>query len=152
MIKRLYRNKQNKMIGGVASGMADYFEVDPVLVRALFIIITIAYGIGLLAYIVLWIIIPSNEIEEQYNFNSHNDNPNTFSSVEDESYYNDINISNKKNDRKFLSGIILILSGIIIFIKQVLPDFNFEYIVPIILIIVGFSILYKRNFFSNKGE
>lgn len=58
-IKRLYRApKSESMIGGVAAGIANYFEIDPTLVRLLWIILLFGYGFGFLAYLVCWIIIP----------------------------------------------------------------------------------------------
>jgi phage shock protein C len=58
MAKQLLRNESNKMIAGVCSGLADYFGVDPTLVRIGFVIATVAFGIGVLPYIILWIVIP----------------------------------------------------------------------------------------------
>jgi len=58
--KRLYRDENNKILGGVCSGIAAYFGIDPVIVRILFIV----SGIGLLAYILLWMFVPgSNSLE-----------------------------------------------------------------------------------------
>ncbi|MBI4152690.1 PspC domain-containing protein [Candidatus Woesearchaeota archaeon] len=58
-IKRLYRSRNNQIIGGVCAGIADYFEVDPVLVRLIWVIATLfSMGLGILAYIIAWIIIP----------------------------------------------------------------------------------------------
>ncbi|MFH1473819.1 MAG: PspC domain-containing protein [Candidatus Aenigmatarchaeota archaeon] len=59
-IKRLYRSGKNKILGGVCGGLADYFNVDPTIVRILWIIFGLAYGSGLLAYLIAWIIIPRN--------------------------------------------------------------------------------------------
>lgn len=56
--RRLYRNGNDKMLGGVCSGVANYFEIDPVMVRLLFVILFLTAGIGLLAYIIAWIIVP----------------------------------------------------------------------------------------------
>lgn len=56
--KRLYRNRFRRILGGVCSGMADYFNIDPVLVRVLWVVFTLMGGAGLLAYIICWIIIP----------------------------------------------------------------------------------------------
>ena len=58
MEKRLVRNVQDKKIGGVCAGLADYFDIDPTLVRALWIIFTLLGGSGVLAYIILWVIMP----------------------------------------------------------------------------------------------
>lgn len=151
MVKKLYRNRHDKMIGGVASGLADYFEIDPIIIRALFIIITIAYGIGFIAYIVLWIIIPVNEFENNDNFNSY-DNSTDYDTKLGTDEFDNIDYTNKKNDRKLLGGIVLIVIGFLLFLNEILPDFEFEYIVPIILIIIGVSILYKHNYFRKRGE
>ncbi|MDF1543561.1 MAG: PspC domain-containing protein [bacterium] len=56
--KKLYRNTNNKMLGGVCSGLADYFEIDPTLVRLLAVACVLLGGTGVLAYIVAWIIMP----------------------------------------------------------------------------------------------
>lgn len=151
MVKKLYRNRHDKMIGGVASGLADYFEVDPLIIRALFIIITIAYGIGGVAYIVLWIIVPANDFDNIENFGTYDTTSNFDTKIETDEFDN-INYTNKKNDRKLLGGIVLIVIGFLLFLNQILPDFEFEYIVPIILIIIGVSILYKQNYFRKRGE
>ncbi len=56
--KRLYRDENNKILGGVCSGIAAYLGIDPVIVRVLFIV----SGIGFLAYILLWIFVPGSNI------------------------------------------------------------------------------------------
>ncbi|EFO54289.1 MULTISPECIES: PspC domain-containing protein [Streptococcus] len=58
MEKRLVRNVQDKKIAGVCAGLADYFDIDPTLVRALWILFTLLGGSGVLAYIILWVIMP----------------------------------------------------------------------------------------------
>ena len=56
--RRLYRNPNDKMLGGVCGGIASYFDIDAVLVRLVFAIMFFTAGVGLLAYILAWIIIP----------------------------------------------------------------------------------------------
>lgn len=56
--RRLYRNPNDKVIGGVCSGVANYFDIDPVIVRLTFAVLFLAAGIGLLTYILAWVIIP----------------------------------------------------------------------------------------------
>lgn len=58
--KRLYRSGKEKILGGVCGGIAEYFNVDPTLVRLLWVFFILAFGTGLLAYIIAWIIIPRN--------------------------------------------------------------------------------------------
>src|SRR6266542_793348 len=56
--KRLYRHTEDKMIAGVASGLADYVNVDPVIVRVAFVILALVGGVGLIAYGALWLLVP----------------------------------------------------------------------------------------------
>lgn len=59
--KRLYRDKDNAVLAGVASGLANYFGLDPVIVRLIFIIAVFFNGLGLLVYIILWLVVPIAE-------------------------------------------------------------------------------------------
>ena len=56
--KKLYRSQSNKMIAGVCGGIADYFEIDPTLIRLIVVAIALFGGVGLLAYIAAIFIIP----------------------------------------------------------------------------------------------
>jgi phage shock protein PspC (stress-responsive transcriptional regulator) len=57
--KRLYRVKKNRILGGVCTGMAQYFEIDVVAMRLIFLGLTLLGGFGILAYILLWMITPT---------------------------------------------------------------------------------------------
>lgn len=56
--KRLFRSKENKIIAGVCGGIAEYFKIDPVIIRLIWVIMLFGYGFGLLAYLIAWLIIP----------------------------------------------------------------------------------------------
>ena len=58
---RLYRSKSSKMIAGVCGGLADFFGLDPSLVRLVFVLLALLGGHGLLLYLILWIIVPYNQ-------------------------------------------------------------------------------------------
>jgi len=60
-IKKLYRSRQERIIAGVAGGLAEYFSVDPVLVRIIFVALALVHGLGILVYIVFLLIIPNEE-------------------------------------------------------------------------------------------
>ena len=64
MARRLVRNTGDAVLGGVAAGFGDYVDVDPVLVRLMFIVLCIAGGSGILLYLVCWVIMPRDD--EQY--------------------------------------------------------------------------------------
>jgi len=64
--KRLYKTSDNKMIGGVCNGLAEYFDVDPTIIRLIWVIFAFCGGGGVLAYLIAWIILPDkNTIERQ---------------------------------------------------------------------------------------
>ncbi len=56
--RKLYRNPQDAVIAGVASGLAAYFGIDPVLMRIIFIALAFLHGVGILAYLIFWLIMP----------------------------------------------------------------------------------------------
>lgn len=55
--KKLFRSRKDTVIGGVCGGLAEYFGVDPIIIRLLFLVFLFA-GFGLLIYIIAWIFIP----------------------------------------------------------------------------------------------
>lgn len=63
-MKRLYRSGRDKMLGGVCSGLGEYFNIDPTLIRLVMIIAVFGAGAGLLAYLIAWVIIPLNPDEK----------------------------------------------------------------------------------------
>ncbi len=65
MGKTLVRKTDDAMLGGVCSGLAAYFDVDPNIVRLIFVVLAVAPGIGVPAYIVLWLLVPEAAAEPQ---------------------------------------------------------------------------------------
>lgn len=57
-IKRLYRSRKDRILGGVCAGIGNYFNIDPVLVRVAWVVGFFAMGFGFIAYIIAWIIVP----------------------------------------------------------------------------------------------
>ena len=58
MAKKLYRSKKNRKIWGICGGLAEYFDVDPTLVRVLAVVSIFISGFGLIAYIVMRLVVP----------------------------------------------------------------------------------------------
>lgn len=63
-IRRLYRSGKDRILGGVCGGIAEYLGVDPVIIRLLWIVGTLAWGAGIILYIIFWIVIPRNPKHE----------------------------------------------------------------------------------------
>lgn len=62
---KLYRSRDKKILGGVASGLGEYFNIDPVIFRVLFVLFVFLDWFGLLAYVILWVVLPLGSYEEQ---------------------------------------------------------------------------------------
>jgi phage shock protein PspC (stress-responsive transcriptional regulator) len=58
--RRLYRSRRNQVIGGVAAGVAEYFDIDPTIVRIAWALLGMAWGTGILVYLICWLVIPLN--------------------------------------------------------------------------------------------
>lgn len=71
--KRLYRSRTDRSLAGVCGGLAEYFQVDPTLVRVLFVLFTLMGGPGLIVYIALALIVPEEPEFEDYYDKSKND-------------------------------------------------------------------------------
>ena len=62
MEKKLYKSNQNKMLDGVCGGIAEYFGIDPTVVRLFWALFSLMGGCGILAYIIAAVIIPRNPV------------------------------------------------------------------------------------------
>ncbi|PJI09456.1 MULTISPECIES: PspC domain-containing protein [Clostridium] len=60
MDKKLYLSSYNKKICGVCGGLGEYFDIDPTIIRLIWIVLVFAFGTGILAYIICALIIPNN--------------------------------------------------------------------------------------------
>ncbi len=63
--RRMYRDPDNRILGGVCSGMSAYWRIDPIILRILFVIAFLGYGTGLIIYIILWIVLPEAKTKAQ---------------------------------------------------------------------------------------
>ena len=58
-MERLYRSESDRVIAGVCGGLARYLRIDPLILRILFVVLAMVNGIGLMVYLVMWIVVPS---------------------------------------------------------------------------------------------
>ncbi|MCD6565000.1 MAG: PspC domain-containing protein [Bacteroidales bacterium] len=63
--RRMYRDPDNRILGGVCSGMSAYWQIDPIILRILFVIAFLGFGTGLIIYIILWIVLPEAKTKAQ---------------------------------------------------------------------------------------
>lgn len=153
-MKRLYRSRGQKIIGGVCGGLGEYFDVDPVIIRIIWFIAFFLQGLGLLAYIIAWIIIPVE--------------PKTLNHEEK----SEMKVEEKKesisHNTRILGGIILILLGVFFFMFSIrgvwyfhkpighivrssyryfedIVSFSWRYFVPVLLISLGIYVIVQKE-------
>jgi phage shock protein PspC (stress-responsive transcriptional regulator) len=142
MEKKLQRNQQDKMIAGVCSGLADYFDIDVTWVRIAFVIAVIAGASGILAYLILWIAVPKKPYIPDFGQFNAGTTVNGMSGNTSQGFDN-----LKKKDRgnfRLIAGIIFIFFGIIFLLNEfdLIPDWmDFENLWPLILVGMGLYIL-----------
>jgi phage shock protein PspC (stress-responsive transcriptional regulator) len=56
--RRLYRSQTDKKIAGICGGLAAYWGIDPVIPRIVWVVLLLGAGVGLLAYVICWVVIP----------------------------------------------------------------------------------------------
>lgn len=140
--KRLYRSSRDSIIAGVCGGLGDYFNVDPVLFRILFVLAAVFGGSGVIIYIVLWIVIP---YQPGYSFTESNINQDTMNNENmknDSRNPNETDQSNqKRNGGSLWGGLILITLGAVFLIDRFVPRIDFGDLWPVILIVIGIILI-----------
>ena len=137
--KRIYKSSEDKVLSGVAGGMAEYFEIDPVFVRlGWFASVFVTGGISILVYIVMVIVVPRGEHSA----------PSSIDVVGDESVRNpaesEVTMRERSERRRYLLGICLIVAGIALLVYNM--DFfgpiDWSIVVAVSIIGVGAAIIY----------
>lgn len=140
-MKRLYRSSRERIIAGVAAGLGEYFDIDPVLIRALFVAGIFLSGASALIYLALWIIMPqkpttlANSAEGAATGIAEPPTEELPLSAEE--------IEARKKRTASLIGVGLIALGVIILLDLLLPAFSLKYILPLTLIGVGGFLIWK---------
>lgn len=130
MSKRLYRSRKDVMIAGICGGMAEYFDIDPVIVRLLTVLLAFAGGAAILIYLLGWLIIPK----------APEGNEAVAPAVETPSSETS---EDKGNRGRLVAGLILLIFGFIFLASNFFPWFHFGKLWPLILIVVGVVVIFK---------
>lgn len=130
MEKKLYRSRTDSKISGVCGGLAVYFGVDATFIRIGLIFMTLAHGIGLLFYIIAWIVIPQRPLDQ-------------IESDESQKKFSSLN--------KLFPGLILIGIGFY-FLIQHYWWWNISQFWPVALILGGVYMVVRRNGTDSREE
>ena len=143
--KRLERDLQNKVLGGVCSGLGNYFDMDPTFWRVLFFFLFLIGCSGLLIYIILWIAMPGVSYPSAHGIASQPGDPNAQAGATDPANPNVSNPAQRKKNSNMAAGLTLIGIGIICLLARYIPQINWHTAWPIILIVLGIILIIPIN-------
>ncbi|MBC7745112.1 MAG: PspC domain-containing protein [Flavobacterium sp.] len=152
MEKKLQRNEQDKIIAGVCSGLAEYFDVDVTWIRIAFVVAVLAGFSGILAYIILWIAVPAKAfVPENYSaYGKYNADYRVYDNKAPNSYSVSEPPQNlkKSGNGRMIVGLIMVGFGAFFLLDEfnVIPYwFDFDKLWPLIFIIPGILIISKNG-------
>lgn len=114
--QRLTRPRDDRMIAGVASGLARYLGIDPTLVRIAFVVLAVAGGAGVLAYLVAWVLMPEGN----------------GAAIEPRS---------ARGNGASVVGFVLVALGSLLLLDRLLPDLSWRFVAPAVLVALGLVLL-----------
>jgi phage shock protein C len=130
--KRLYRSKKDKVIAGVCGGIAEYFNVDPVWVRLIAVLLALLNGVGIILYIIAWILVPKNPVQ--------GDTKQTVAEKTADKIAK--KVEKKRGKAGLILGLIFVLLGFGLLLKNLFTWFNFNYVWPVLVIILGLFFIF----------
>lgn len=145
--KTLYRSCKNRILGGVAAGLGEYFDIDPTLIRLLFVISVIPGGLGVIIYLASWLIVPNDPKCQDHKKPEEEikEAANDFAKQAKENFKD-----TKHGDGRAILGFIIMAIGALLLIKNLTGIDVWANFWPIALIIVGLALLIKSAKRENK--
>lgn len=156
--KRMYRSNIDRKVAGVCGGLGEYLNIDPLLIRLIFVVLTLAGGGGVLIYIVMWIIMPESPVyfppspspdysgsEPVNNAEQGNNDP-----VNQPVSPSPPTKQNRRERKRgsLIGGLVLITIGGLFLADELIPQIDFGDLWPLILVAIGVGLLI--NAFGKK--
>jgi len=146
MDSKLFRPKEGRVIGGVCAGLAQLFNIDPVIIRLVFVLLAISGGSGVIIYIILLIVIPEEEGDSYASHIKTNIDAKDKAKLKEDvkKMAIDVGRAAQKKDSRELFAIILIALGAIFLIQNIWPTlFSFSRYWPLVFVVIGIAILFS---------
>ncbi|MFA7244489.1 MAG: PspC domain-containing protein [Patescibacteria group bacterium] len=151
MAKNLMRSKKDKMVAGVCGGLGEYFDIDPNIVRIIFVAFTLLGGSGVLVYIIMWLVVPKegeiSYFEDLAGSKRGKSDPKENmkrAAREFKSEVKDVAKTKGRRDGTIIFAIILIFIGLIFLTNNFVSFAHIIKLWPLILIIVGLAVIFSR--------
>ena len=135
--KTLYRAGENRIIGGVCAGVAEYFGIDPGIMRLIWVLSIFAAGAGVWAYLVAWAVIPENPEDKR----SDLDMAEKGTITKKEKHFVVENF--RLYGRSPLLGLILLILGVIFLANNFFPELRLDKYWPLIFIGLGIVLIFS---------
>lgn len=144
-MRKLYRSRENKILAGVCGGVGEYFQIDPVIIRLLWIVLSLVWGFGVILYIIAIFIIPPQPQGNRYSDEHLEETPGT--------EHHHISHNLEDEDRKVVIGLfalLFIVIGLIILVSIITPSTFFfrnfiKIVISILLIGIGAYLISKSR-------
>lgn len=121
---RLMRSRTDRVLGGVAGGIGQHLGIDAVIIRLVFVVLVLAGGSGLLAYVIAWIVIPQ---------------------APDDGEPAPARPPSDRDATARIAGLGLIALGALLLAERLLPAFSWRLVAPLLLIALGILLLLRRG-------
>ncbi len=143
MTKKLYRSRTESMIAGVCGGLAEYFDIDASLVRIGAVLLTLAWGSGLLAYVMLWLVVTQKPLELSV-MEGEGEQKATVETTESDKSESDKGV--------LFVGIIFTVLGVLLLMNNYISFawLSLRRLWPLLIIFVGLMIVLKGS--GSKGD
>lgn len=143
MKSQFIRPKEGRIIGGVCAGLADYFNIDVVIIRLIFVVMLVSGGAGAVVYIILLIVMPEEDGK------SYADSiKNEVKGEKKEKVRKDLESSAKEIKKSIKEGhgntifaYLLIMLGALLLVGNLFPKMSFDKVWPLYLVVIGIIIL-----------
>ena len=139
--KRLIRSTSDRVIGGVAGGLARYFDVDPTFVRLAFVVLGLFNGMGVLIYFITWLVVPDETSRELTGEAAVRANLTDMR----EQLQRLTNRAGAGPRGGELFGIILVAVGVAFLLDQFVPQLSSGLIWPLVMMGLGAYLLFARR-------
>lgn len=148
-VRKIFRSRKERVIAGVCGGVAEYFHIDPVWVRIAWVLAIFVKGLGLVAYVLCWILIPEREWSSSEaaaasgaSPKGAKENAEAAGSAFETDRGSLFGLSGSQP--RVIIGVVLILLGVIFGIMAFVPFLNDRAFWALILIVLGLVLLAKR--------
>jgi phage shock protein C len=148
--KRFYRSRTDRVLAGVCGGLAEYLNIDPLLIRLLFVVLALIGGGGFLLYIILWLVtkeVPAGWQSATVTPPSENrqDPAPDQQPVEDSPKPQPVPAREPRPKKKYkglIGGLVLITLGILFLIQEFSETLDFGDLWPVLLVVIGVGLLF----------